>query len=542
MNILYYGDCLQVMQQMGKDSVDLIYLDPPFNSNRAYNAIYKDETGRPLPDQIEAFCDLWTLDKERERAIRNLPNVFIEHGYDDSNVRFWKVWMNALRNTNPKLLAYLSYMTERLLQMRVLLRPTGTIYLHCDPTASHYIKVVMDSIFGHDNFRNEIIWQRTFARKGNLTRGLARNADYILRYSKGENFTWNTEAVTIPYDMENLDDQTLQQYSQIEKETGRRFSLTSITAPNQISESSRTYKLMGVTRTWRWSQERMQAEMEAGRIIQTQRGNVPRYKRYLDEQKGKTFNSIWTDIPNLSSQSEERIGYPTQKPVALLRRIIRASSNKNDIVFDPFCGCGTTLEAAHLEGRQWIGIDIAIHAIKRVSAIRLQKRCHLKEDEDYEITGIPQTLEGAKDLHERDPYQFQKWAVEMIDGFVTPRKSGDGGVDGRLYFPDGEELKAMKLEVKGGKTVKPEQLRALAGIIDEQDFPMGGFITLKTLGRIQRQHFEDFCRTKGTVEINGRSYPRLQVLCVEEILNGKAFDTPIIRGKSENDQMSLFDN
>ena len=542
MNNLYYGDCLQVMQQMGKDSVDLIYLDPPFNSNRAYNAIYKDETGRPLPDQIEAFCDLWTLDQERERAIRNLPNVLIEHGYDNNDVRFWKVWMNALRNTNPKLLAYLSYMTERLLQMRVLLRPTGTIYLHCDPTASHYIKVVMDGIFGHENFRNEIIWQRTFARKGNLTKGLARDADYILRYSKSENFTWNTEAVTMPYDMKNLDDQTLRQYSHIEKETGRRFSLTSITAPHQIAESDRTYELMGITRTWRWSQDRMQSEIEAGRIIQTQRGNVPRYKRYLDEQKGKTFNSIWTDIPNLSSQSEERIGYPTQKPVALLRRIIKASSNAGDTVFDPFCGCGTTLEAAHLEGRQWIGIDIAIHAIKRVSAIRLQKRCHLKEDKDYEITGIPHTLEGALDLHKRDPYQFQKWAVEIVDGFVTPRKSGDGGADGRIYFSDGEELKAMKLEVKGGKTVKPEQLRALAGIIDEQDFPMGGLITLKTLGRIQKQHFEDFCRTKGTVEIGGRSYRRLQILCVEEILNGEAFDTPLIRGKSQSDQISLFDN
>lgn len=539
MNQLYYGDCLRVMQQMGKDSVDLIYLDPPFNSNRAYNAIYQDETGRPLPDQIDAFCDLWTLNDETERSIRAVPKIMMVEGIEESVIKFWQNWMNALRYTNSKLLAYLCYMTERLLQMKILLRPRGSIYLHCDPTASHYIKVIMDGIFGHQNFRNEIVWKRTFARKGNVTRGLARDADYILRYSKGENFKWNPEAVTIPYDLDNLDEQTLQQYSDIEKETRRRYSLTSITAPNQILESDRTYDLMGVRRTWRWSKERMQSEIEAGRIVQTQKGNVPRYKRYLDEQKGKTLNSIWTDIPNLSSQSDEYMSYPTQKPLSLLQRIIRASSDKDDVVFDPFCGCGTTLHAAQLEGRKWIGIDIAIHAIKRVSAIRLQEKCHLKEGVDYEISGIPQNLEGAKDLHKRDPYQFQKWAVEMVDGFVTAKRSNDGGVDGRIYFPDGEELKIMKLEVKGTKTVRPESLRALAGIIDEQDFPLGGFITLKTLGRRQREHFEDFCRTKGTIIINRKEYPRLQVLCVEEILEGKRFNTPLVRGKSTTDQLEM---
>ena len=541
MNRLYYGDCLTVMQrEMKANSVDLIYLDPPFNSNRSYNAIYKDETGRPLPDQIDAFCDLWTLNEETERTIRAVPKIMMIEGINSSVIKFWQNWMNALRYTNPKLLAYLSYMTERLLQMKILLRPTGSIYLHCDPTASHYIKVVMDGIFGHENFRNEIVWKRTFARKGNLTRGLARDADYILRYSKGEKFKWNPEAVTIPYDIDNLDEQTLQQYSDIEKETGRRYSLTSITAPNQVSESDRTYNFMGVTRTWRWSEERMQAEIEAGRIVQTQKGNVPRYKRYLDEQKGKTLNSIWTDIPNLSSQSDEYMGYPTQKPVALLQRIIKTSSDQGDIVFDPFCGCGTTIEAAHLEGRQWIGIDIAIHAIKRVSAMRLSRRCKLKESVDYEITGIPQNMEGAIDLHRRDAYHFQKWAVESVDGFVTARKSNDGGVDGRIYFSDGEDLKIMKLEVKGGKQVRIESLRALAGIIDEQDFPMGGFITLKTLGQRQREHFEDFCRIKGTIRIGDKVYPRLQVLCTEEILNGAKFDTPLVRGKSATDQMELF--
>lgn len=191
MNQLYYGDCLQVMQQMGKDSVDLIYLDPPFNSNRAYNAIYKDETGRPLPDQIEAFCDLWTLDDETRRAIRDVPKIMLQEGIDDSVIRFWKNWMNALEHTHPKLLAYLCYMTERLLQMKILLRPRGSIYLHCDPTASHYIKVVMDGVFGHDNFRNEIVWH--YGKWSNNAASFQHNHDTIFFYSKSDEYVFHRQ-------------------------------------------------------------------------------------------------------------------------------------------------------------------------------------------------------------------------------------------------------------------------------------------------------------------------------------------------------------
>lgn len=480
MNKLYYGDCLQVMRQMAKDSVDLIYLDPPFNSNRAYNAIYKDETGRPLPDQIEAFCDLWTLDDGTERALRAVPKMMFQEGIDGSVVRFWETWMKALRHTNPKLLAYLSYMTERLLQMKILLRPAGSIYLHCDPTASHYIKVIMDAVFGHQNFRNEIVW--CYTGPGNVKRRFPRKHDVILFYVKNtEHATFNPGNLKIPY-----------------------------------------------------------KKLKTGNSAGIFQGN-----HTLDEE-GKLPEDYWLEdrdgMSPVGCLANERMGYPTQKPLALLERIIKASSNENDVVFDPFCGCGTTLEAAQELNRKWIGIDIAIHAIKRVSAVRLQEKCHLKEDVDYEISGIPQNIEGAKDLHKRDPYQFQKWAVEMVDGFVTAKKSNDGGVDGRLYFPDGDDLRAMKLEVKGSKEVRIESLRALAGIIDEQDFPLGGFITLKTLGRIQRDHFQDFCRTKGTISIDSKEYPCLQVLCIEEILEGKRFDTPLARGRSTTDQMELFED
>ena len=552
MNKLYYGDCLTVMQrEMNAKSVDLIYLDPPFNSNRNYNAIYKDETGRPLPDQIEAFCDLWTLDAERERAIRKMPEFMRSQNIDESTVKFWSVWMKALRDTNPKLLAYLSYMVERLVQMKIIPRPTGSIYLHCDPTYSHYIKVIMDGIFDEKNYRAEIVWKRHNAHNDKL---FGRIHDTIFYYSYGERNI--PDSVLIP-----LTDERRKAYNRSD-ERGR-YEAADLTASSPSrGESGQPWhgidpgnRHWAPPRTGRYAEyieenfipgyrdiesvhERLDKLEKAGLVYWTSKGK-PRLKRYLIPGAGQPPQSIWDDIAPV--RGEEDQGYPTQKPVELLARIIKASSKIGDVVFDPFCGCGTTLKAANQLDRQWIGIDIAIHAIKRVSAIRLNEECGLVEGQDYEITGVPRTIEGAEDLWKRDKYQFEKWAVEMVDGFVTTRKSRDGGIDGRLYFPAGEadDLKAMKLQVKGGTTVQIESLRALAGVIDSEDYPMGGFITRKTLGRMQRKNFLDFCRTKGEVEINGDSYPRLQILSVEEIFDGKRFDTPIVRGRAGSDQLRL---
>ena len=558
MNKLYYGDCLTVMQrEMKSNSVDLIYLDPPFNSNRTYNAIYKDETGRPLPDQIEAFCDIWTLDAARERVIRSMPKFMVEHGIDENVVKFWKVWVNALRSTNPKLLAYLSYMVERLVQMKIILRPTGSIYLHCDPTYSHYIKVVMDGIFGEKNYRAEIVWKRHNAHNDKL---FGRIHDTIFYYSYGEKTI--PDEVLIP-----LSDERKEAHNVL-GEHGKYESgdLTGPKKSDSDTESQRPWRginppgtgsrCWSVPRTGRYAKfiednfipnyrevrsihKRLDLLDEASLIHWTDKGN-PRLKRYLTPDAGMPPQSIWDDIGKADGDEDE--GYDTQKPVDLLDRIIKASSKKDDVVFDPFCGCATTLVAAQILGRKWIGIDIAIHAIKRVSAVRLKEKCGLVEGRDYQITGIPRTLEGATDLWERDPHHFQQWALEEVDGFPTAQRTHDGGVDGRIYFPDdgdNDELKAMKISVKGGKTVKIDDLRALAGIIDEEDYPMGGFITRKTLGRVQKRNFSDFCRSKGEVEIAGISYPRLQILCVEEILEGKQFDTPIVRGRSSTDQLKL---
>ena len=390
-NMLYFGDCLSVLAGLPLYSVDLIYLDPPFNSNRQYNSIYKDETGRPLPEQVDAFCDMWTLDPETERAIRYMPVLMRENGIDDATTEFWRLWMNALRDTNPRLLAYLSYMVQRLLQMRTILKPTGTLYLHCDPTTSHYVKVMMDAIFGHTNFRNEIVW--CYAGGGQPRSDFPRKHDIILRYSRGETYTFNRDAVRVPYDSDYQ---------------STSFAGADTRAPGRT------------------------------------------YGRHPD---GKVVEDWWRNISR--PYGDERIGYATQKPLALLERIIAASSNPGDVVLDPFAGCATTLEAAHKLGRRWIGVDIAIHAVNRVARQRLVERLGLVEGSDFEITGIPETAEGALDLWTRDKHQFQTWAIEVADGFATKRRSGDGGIDGRLYFdvPGERALQSMVIEVKGGRTV-----------------------------------------------------------------------------------------
>ena len=341
---IFENDNLHVLRSLDTDSIDLIYLDPPFNSNRTFAASIGTEAAGA------AFKDFWTLE--------DLDNT--SHGeLADREPELYHAISAAEFSHGKSMKAYLIMMSIRMLEMFRILKPTGTLYLHCDDNASHYLKMMMDSIFGKDNFRNEIIWQRAATIKGNLKKGLARDSDSIFRYSKSDTYVWNVAAVTIPYNMANLDEKTKRQYYCVDPETGRRFSLTSITAQTYDPDSHLTYDVMGVVRTWRWAEARMRKEIEAGHIVQTRPGNVPRYKRYLDEQKGKRLNNIWVDIPNLTARSKERIGYPTQKPITLLERIIGASSNPDDIVLDPFCGCATTCVAAERLQRQWIGIDLS---------------------------------------------------------------------------------------------------------------------------------------------------------------------------------------
>ena len=547
---LYYGDCLTVMQDMNLGSVDLIYLDPPFNSNRSYNAIYKDATGRPLPDQIDAFCDMWTLDEEREEVIRFMPVLLRQAGVDDSAARLWQLWMNALRGTQPRLLAYLSYMTERLVQMKPLLKPTGSVYLHCDPTASHYIKVIMDAIFGHDNFKNEIIWRRTNAHPLSI-RKFESITDTILYYSRGHRFVFNGDRSPMS------EKQVEALYDKIDAKG--RFTTTDLSGGKAGGKDAyKPFKSIRppAGRAWappqlsklpQWAQDSLRPDYsnlgqlekchaldEIGLIYWTRNGK-PRLKRYLEDEPTQWVPNLWTDIT--PAGKEERLGYATQKPLALLERIIRASTNEGDTVLDPFCGCATTLEAAHNLNRKWIGIDIAYHAIKHVVMPRLQERLILYEGADFVVRGEPRTFEAAQDLWTRDKYHFQSWAISVVDGLPTNKRTADGGIDGRLHFasPNVTSEQSMAIEVKGGKNVSIRDLRALRGVLEADEAWMAGLIILHPLGTVKERNFRKFMAQAGQVDVFGMQYPRMQMLTVQDLLDGKRFHAPsgVVRGSRQ---------
>jgi site-specific DNA-methyltransferase (adenine-specific) len=484
-NQLLYGDNLTIMRTMPNACVDLIYLDPPWNSKKNYNLIYKKLTGQPVPEQEEAFCDTWEMDTEKEEMARRMPIVLRDYGVDEGLVMFWKAWIDALRHTQPRLLAYLIYMTYRLFEMRRILKPTGSIYLHCDPTASHYIKVIMDGVFGHSNFRNEIIW--CYDRWISVSADFQRNHDVILRYSKTKDFIFNT--------IREIDEK-------------RRKTLERGYTTNLLHNGERQLIVYKGSEHKKNIQELIKKEKFARVLYREPEGNPLR---------------DWWAINIIHPKAKERLGYPTQKPITLLKRIIEASSNPNDIVFDPFCGCGTTIYAAYLLGRKWIGCDIAILSVRLIRDVLL-KRYGLKEEIDYEVSGVPLSVEGAEYLFDRDPRQFQHWSVELAGGFASTKTTGDKGIDGRVHFEtEGGKLKNMVLSVKGGK-LTPEFMRELRGVVDreESDTKMGGLICLQQ----PTKGMWDEVASAGIYTYLGKAYDKLQIRTVQELLDGKGFDTP----------------
>ena len=345
---LWIGDNLDIMRGMNSETVDLIYLDPPFNSNRDYSApIGSDAAGA-------AFKDTWTLSDVDEAW----------HGeIADRQPALYTIIDAAGLAHGKGMKSYLIMMAVRLLEMRRLLKPTSSIYLQCDPTASHYLKMLMDAIFGARNFKNEIVWRRTPA-KALMTKRLPANHDLLFAYQMADHSTWNADAVFFPYDPNNLDEKTSTKYRHREPD-GRLYRLDNLLNPNK-DRPNLTYDFLGVTRVWRWTRDRMKAAYDAGLVVQSKPGGVPQLKRYLHEQKGRPLGDVWTDIQPINSQAKERIGYPTQKPLTLLDRIIRASSNEGDVVLDPFCGCATAMVAADRLNRQWTGIDLSPLAARLV--------------------------------------------------------------------------------------------------------------------------------------------------------------------------------
>lgn len=506
--ILYCGDNLEILQEyVSQESVDLVYLDPPFNSKRTYNIVYEGSVA-----QDEAFKDYWgweeaaasfaTLSKSVEvpRTLRTVLN-----GLHD-----------LLIESDSDLLAYLTMMTPRLLALHRVLKSTGSLYLHCDPTASHYIKLILDSVFGEGHFQNEIIWRRTLS-KGLTTRRLPSNHDTILVYRKGAEATWNGDFAFIPYKEDELDEKTSGKYCHTD-EDGRIYRLSDVTNPNH-DRPNLTYEFLGVTRVWRWTKDRMMEAYREGLVIQTKPGTVPQLKRYLDEQRGRPLDDVWVDIPPLNSQAKERIGYPTQKPMTLLDRILRLSSKPGDLVLDPFCGCGTTIESCERLGRRWIGVDLASKAVEVIEG-RFAK-VNLDEPE---VVWHPVDLAAAEALAVRNPKQFEVWALRKIR--ATRRQKKDRGIDGESLFreTDGKSWRVL-VSVKSGKSLNPAMVRELRGTIEREKAPIGVFLCMHEPSskeiklEASRADFLPVSDSKGPI-------PKIQILTIEQIFAGEVVRCP----------------
>jgi site-specific DNA-methyltransferase (adenine-specific) len=513
-NVLYYGDNLDILRRYIPDaSVDLVYLDPPFNSNRDYNVIFKDESGRKSDAQLLAFEDTWHWGPDAEAQYAYLTNTARNQGRVPSTV---STIVAALRSGigENQMMAYLVEMAVRLVELHRVLKPTGSLYLHCDPTASHYLKVLLDQIFGPERFLNEIVWQRTGAH--NDPKRFGRISDSILFYSKTGEFTFN------PQYTEYQPEYVAERY-RYDDGDGRKHWRNTITAPSH-GRPTASMLFRGVSleppagRMWGFTQVEIDRLEREGRIYYSASG-MPYLKSYLDEQKGRPAQNIWTDIV-MSKSGAERLGYPTQKPVALLERIIAASSNPGNVVLDPFCGCGTALVAAQKLDRQWIGIDVTYLSIAVMKA-RLKDSFGLA---DVEVIGQPTEVEGARAMLVgtglEGQYQFQWWALDLIGAQpqgAAQKKGADRGIDGVISFstgPRGEVGRAL-VSVKSG-SVNSSHVRDLKGVLEREKAEIGLFVTLEEpSGPMQLE-----ATTAGVYrsELSGRDYPRIQILTIRELL------------------------
>jgi DNA modification methylase len=534
MKRLYYGDNLQVLRDYIKDeSIDLIYLDPPFNSQASYNILFQSPKGEDSQAQIQAFDDTWSWGIESENCLLELK---------DRRGELWELLDLLVRTLGKNSLsAYLAMMTIRLVELHRVLKPTGSLYLHCDPNASHYLKMILDIIFGAINFRNEITWKRQSAHSDARNR-FANVTDIILFYVKSKQAQFKPQ-----YD-EYYQEYVSKNYRHNDNDGRGFYALGDMTSPNP--RPNMMYEWLGFSypeKGWRYQWETMQKLHDEGRIYYPKKPDGsydltkrPALKRYLDEQKGNIITNIWTDIPPLSAQAKERLGYPTQKPLALLERIINASSNENDIILDPFCGCGTAIHAAEKLGRNWVGIDIT-HLVISLMEKRLKDAFpdqKIQDEEtselitvkgiEFEVEGTPKDLASAQDLFNRDPYQFPWWAVSLVNAqpYQGKKKGSDTGIDGIIYFKDCKDsmknkekttIEKIIVSVKGGKNVGAAMIRDLAGTITANKAKIGLFITLNppTKPMLQEAAKAGFYQAG-----NGQNYPIIQILTIEELLLG----------------------
>lgn len=505
MGTLYYGDNLDILRRYLKDeTVDLVYLDPPFNSAQNYNAFFQEKDGAAAASQIRAFEDTWTWNQESQRVYEEL---ILQPGKVSEVMQAFRTFLG----TND-MMAYLAMMAPRLVELRRVLKPTGSLYLHCDPTASHYLKILCDAILGKDNFRNEIIWKRSNP-KSLITVNFATCTDTILRFTKTDKYTFHQ-----PYE-EHDPEYVESAYKYTDK--GGRYRLLPLLNPND-NRPNLTYEFLGVTRVWRWTKERMQKSYEDGLVVQLKPGAVPQYKKYLHDSKGRTVTNCWVDVPQAAGN--ESLGYPTQKPLALLERILEASSNEGDVVLDPFCGCGTTIDAAEKLRRKWIGIDITQLA---TSLIKNRLRDTYGNKIEIVTVGEPTTPNEAAILAEEDKYQFQWWALGLVAARPVEQKKGaDHGIDGKILFRD--DLTAAKpeqiiLQVKGGKT-GVKDVRDLNGVLTREKAAIGVLISLQPPTREMQAE----AASAGFYEhkMNKQKYPHIQLRTVKDLMTGKGIERP----------------
>ena len=515
-NKLHFGDNLPILRDnIPNESVDLIYLDPPFNSNATYNVLFREHDSSESAAQIQAFDDTWhwtdRVALEYEEIVTNGPKRLAD-------------MLQAMRQFlgQNDMMAYLTMMAPRMVELHRVLKPTGSIYLHCDPTASHYLKLLMDAVFGQDNFVNDITWKRQTAHSDAAqgSKHYGRIHDVLLLYAKSRDRVWKQ-----PY-RDYDDDYVKRFYRHVDEETGRRFRLSDMTAPGggNPAKGNPRYEFMGVTRWWRFSQERMLELQQQGRVVQTAPGRVPQQKRYLDEMSGMPVGSVWDDINPVQPQARERLGYPTQKPEKLLERIISASSNEGDVVLDPFCGCGTAIAVAERLNRKWIGIDVTHLAI---SLMRSRLRDSFGDDlSDYEVIGSPADAESARALSleggNTGRYQFEYWALGLVEARPgrDMKKGADAGIDGYINFFDDNSGKAKTVivQVKSGH-VGRNVIATLKGDMEREKAEMGLLITLEP----PTKPMNDEATSAGFYTPEAypdRHFPRVQIATIEDILNG----------------------
>ena len=513
---LYYGDNLQVLRDsIASESVDLIYLDPPFNSQANYNILFKSSKGGQSQAQIEAFVDTWHWNDIAELAFDDV----LKSGNAEVS-EMLRSFRSFLKEND--MMAYLTMMAVRLLELHRVLKSTGSLYLHCDPTASHYLKVLLDAIFGAEMFRNEVTWKRTTTHSDSKT--WSRVSDTVFFYTKGSKFTWNTPRN--PHSEAYISDK----YSKDDGD-GRIYRLDNMTSPNPRPNMMYVWKGFPFPeKGWRYSTETMARLDAEGRIWYPRRKNGdldttkrPQLKRYLDEMEGGVMGDIWTDISPINSQAQERLGYPTQKPLALLERILEASSNEGDLVLDPFCGCGTTVHAAQKLKRKWVGIDITHLAISLI-----EKRLKAAfPGASFDVHGTPKDLEGAQALAAQDKYQFQWWAVSLIDAvpYGGRKKGADSGIDGFIYFkPDGKITEKAIVSVKGGDAVSVAMIRDLAHVVDRENARIGVFISLAEPTRPMQTE----AVKAGFFETRFGKYQKIQILTIAQLFEGRKPDIPLI--------------